>query len=222
MKVGNCSYGCARDVPAVIPVFPLPCALLLPRADLPLNIFEPRYLAMIDTALAGDRIVGMVQPDECGAGRGAEPALRPVGCAGRIVSFAESGDGRYLITLRGIARFRIVEEVAATAAYRQCHVSTEPFGVDFQPAEDRVDRAAVLRTFRSYLVAHDLDADWEDVGRASNETLVNTLAMMAPFGAAEKQALLEAPDLKARAETLIAFTEMALAARDGGSGSMLQ
>lgn len=223
MKIGNCSYGCARDIPAVIPVFPLPAALLLPRADLPLNIFEPRYLAMIDAAIAGDRVIGMVQPDAGAAATSAGPALQPVGCAGRIISFAETGDGRYLITLCGIARFRIVEELPAAAAFRRCRVTTEPFAGDFSPAEDSVDRGAVLRTFRAFLTAHDLDADWEDVGRASNETLVNTLAMMAPFGAAEKQALLEAPDLKSRAETLVAITEMSLAGASGaGSGTVLQ
>jgi Lon protease-like protein len=197
-------------VPALIPVFPLPEALLLPRADMPLNIFEPRYLAMIDAAMAGDRVVGMVQIDEAASPCACGPALRKVGCAGRIVSYAETGDGRYMITLTGIARFRIMEEMPLELPYRRCRVTAEPFSVDFLAAEQPIDRNAVLRAFRSYLAAHDLDADWESVGRASNETLVNALAMMAPFGAAEKQALLEAPDLKARAETLVAIAEMAL------------
>jgi len=143
--------------------------------------------------------------------------LRPVGCCGRIVSFAETGDGRYVITLTGIARFRIVDEVACNTQFRQCRVTTKPFAIDFTAEEPAVDRNAVLRTFRAYLDAHKLDVDWESVGRASNETLVNALAMMAPFGPAEKQALLEAPDLKSRAETLVAITEMTLArgAADG-------
>jgi Lon protease-like protein len=217
MRVGNCSYGCARDVPSVIPVFPLPEALLLPRADIPLNIFEPRYLAMIDSAMAGSRIVGMVQPDESAPTCARGPGLRNVGCAGRIVSFAETGDGRYMITLTGISRFRIVEEMRDSATpFRVCRVTAEPFAIDFDPDEQTIDRKAVLRAFRSYLKAHDLDADWESVGRASNETLVNALAMMAPFGAAEKQALLEAPDLKARAETLVAMAEMAVRGTDAG------
>jgi Lon protease-like protein len=192
-------------------VFPLPQALLLPRADIPLNIFEPRYLAMVDAAMAGNRIVGMVQIDETAPACSRGPGLRSVGCAGRIVSFAETGDGRYMITLTGISRFRIVEEMRESATpFRVCRVTAEPFACDFDSAEQAIDRNAVLRAFRAYLKAHDLDADWESVGRASNETLVNALAMMAPFGAAEKQALLEAPDLKSRAETLIAMAEMAI------------
>ena len=224
MKAGNCTYGCPADVPDVIPVFPLPAALLLPRADMPLNIFEPRYMAMIDAAMAGDRVIGMVQPDESASPCVRGPRLRHVGCCGRIVSFAETGDGRYVITLSGIARFRILDEVPATTLFRQCRVTTTPFAVDFTGAEMTVDRNAILRTFRAYLDAHNLDVDWESVGRASNETLVNALAMMAPFGAAEKQALLEAPDLKARAETLVALTEMSIAgsAAGGEDGRRLQ
>jgi Lon protease-like protein len=218
MKAGNCVYGCTGDMPSVIPVFPLPAALLLPRADMPLNIFEPRYLAMIDDAVAGNRVIGMVQPDENAAPCACGPSLRSIGCAGRIVSFAETGDGRYMITLTGIARFRIVEELPLAVPFRRCRITTEPFAVDFVAADETVDRNAVLRAFRAYLDAHSLDADWESVGRASNETLVNALAMMGPFGPAEKQALLEAPDLKARAETLVAIAEMALP-RAGGSGS---
>jgi Lon protease-like protein len=218
MKIGNCSYGCAKDMPSVIPVFPLPAALLLPRADMPLNIFEPRYMAMIDDAIAGDRIVGMVQPDETSAPCARGPALRPVGCAGRIVSFAETGDGRYQVMLTGVARFRVLGEIASDKPYRRCEISVDPFLCDFQPDQHCVDRSAVLRAFRAYLVAHDLEADWESIGRASSETLVNALAMIAPFGPAEKQALLEAPDLKARAETLVAIAEMTLA--EGGTGRL--
>jgi Lon protease-like protein len=217
MRTGNRRYNGPSDLPEVIPVFPLSAALLLPRADLPLNIFEPRYLAMIDHAMGGDRVVGMVQPDEEAPATPTGPALSRVGCAGRITSFAETGDGRYMITLTGIARFRIVEEVATGLPYRKCHVTAGCFAADFSDGCDApVDRGAVLRTFRAYLKAHSLEADWESVGQASNETLVNTLAMIAPFGAAEKQALLEAPDLRARAETLVAITEMTLAAEGGG------
>ena len=224
MKVGNVTYGRPEDMPAVIPVFPLPAALLLPRAEMPLNIFEPRYLAMVDMALGGDRVIGMVQPDDAVAPCARGPGLCAVGCAGRLTSFAETGDGRYMIALTGISRFRIVEEVPAATLFRQCRITTAPFAADFvgTEGEGAVDRSSVLRTFRAYLSAHDLEADWESVGRASNETLVNTLAMMAPFGAAEKQALLEAPDLRARAETLVALTEMTLAREAGGSGRTLQ
>ena len=216
MRTGNRRYNAAKDLPEVIPVFPLSAALLLPRADLPLNIFEPRYLAMVDAAIAGDRVIGMVQPDDAAPEGAAGPALCAIGCAGRITALAETGDGRYMITLSGIARFRIVDEVASGLPYRQCRVTAGDFASDFADGCDvPVNRTAVLRTFRAYLRAHNLDADWESVGQASNETLVNTLAMIAPFGAAEKQALLEAPDLRARAETLVAITELSLAADSG-------
>jgi uncharacterized protein len=225
MKAGNTTYRRAKDLPPVIPVFPLPAALLLPRSEMPLNIFEARYLAMVDAALAGDRVIGMIQPDTGLPAGQSGPGLFPVGCAGRLTSFAETGDGRYLITLTGFARFRILEEVTGETPYRRCRVTAEPFADDFAGSvgEATVDRTSVLRTFRAYLAAHDLDADWTSVDRASNETLVNTLAMMAPFGAAEKQALLEAPDLRARAETLVALTEMTLG-REGptGDGPTLQ
>jgi Lon protease-like protein len=216
MRTGNRRYDGPPDLPGMIPVFPLSAALLLPHADLPLNIFEPRYLAMVDWSLAHHRVVGMVQPDEQSPETLAGPALLKVGCAGRITSFAETGDGRYMITLTGIARFRIVEEIATALPYRTCRVSAADFASDFRGGCDgHVDRDAVLRTFRAYLKAHNLDADWESVGQASDETLINTLAMIAPFGSAEKQALLEAPDLRARAETLVAITEMTLAAEGG-------
>lgn len=223
MKAGNRVYGSPADLPAVIPVFPLPGALLLPRADMPLNIFEPRYLAMIDAALGGSRVIGMIQPDDSAAPCTSGPSLCAIGCAGRITSFAETGDSRYVITLTGIARFRVVEEVVADTPFRQCRVAASSFAGDFAMlgGEDRVDRSAVLATFRAYLDAHNLEADWESVNRTSNESLVNALAMMAPFGPAEKQALLEAPDLKARAETLVAITEMSLA-RDPGASRSLQ
>jgi Lon protease-like protein len=225
MKAGNCTYGCPEALPAVIPVFPLPGALLLPHADMPLNIFEPRYIAMVDAALAGDRIIGMIQPDDAAHSCARGPGLCVVGCAGRITSFAETGDDRYMITLTGVSRFRVVEEIQATTDYRQCRVTAEPFATDFDGSTlpgDAVDRDAVLRTFRAYLKAHKLQADWESVERASNETLVNALAMMAPFAPAEKQALLEAPDLRARAETLVAITEMQLAAGSDDNDRMLQ
>jgi Lon protease-like protein len=223
VKAGNCAYRSPGDLPETIPVFPLPGALLLPRSDMPLNIFEPRYIAMIDFALRHERIVGMIQPDESVAAGSLGPHLFAIGCAGRITSFAETGDDRYMITLTGISRFKIVEEMLGGTPFRRCRVTAIPFVGDFaaRTADEAVDRDAVLKTFRAYLDAHNLDADWESVGRASNETLINALAMMAPFGTAEKQALLEAPDLRSRAETLVAITEMSLA-RDPGSGHSLQ
>jgi Lon protease-like protein len=223
MKAGNIAYRCPEDLPAIIPVFPLPGALLLPRAELPLNIFEPRYLAMIDAAMAGNRIIGMIQPDEAVPGKAGHPALCAIGCAGRITSFAETGDDRYVITLTGISRFRILEEIVAPVPFRQCRVTAVSFTADFTGCvrDKSVDRRSVLRTFRAYLDAHNLETDWDSVDSASNETLINALAMMAPFGCAEKQALLEAPDLCSRAETLVAITEMSLA-RDAGGGGTLQ
>src|SRR5690242_2403047 len=161
MRTGNRRYNAPKDLPEVIPVFPLSAALLLPRADLPLNIFEPRYLAMVDTAIAGDRVIGMVQPDDAAPEGATGPALCAIGCAGRVTALAETGDGRYMLTLSGIARFRILEEVASGLPYRQCRVTAADFASDFTDGCDApVDRTAVLRTFRAYLRAHNLDADW--------------------------------------------------------------
>lgn len=220
-------YRKADELPAVIPVFPLAGVLLLPRSELPLNIFEPRYLQMIDDALASCRLVGMVQPriGPDGPDQSEPPALSEIGCIGRISAFQETGDGRYLITLSGVARFRILSEVDAGTPYRQCRIDASGFAADFQPnhGEDAVDRRRLIDTFRDYLDAHDLETDWGSVERASNETLVNALSIMSPYGPREKQALLEADDLGMRAEVLIAVTEMALA-RSGGdeSGPALQ
>jgi uncharacterized protein len=208
----NAVYKGPADCPDLIPVFPLPGALLLPRGQMPLNIFEPRYLAMVDDALKGERVIGMIQPDP-ESGTATTPKLYGVGCAGRITQFAETADGRYLITLVGIARFRVDEELSTTTPYRQCRVSYESFTADFLPraGEDEVDREGVLRTLRDFVDANDLKVDWRGVEQAPNEALVNALCMMSPFGPREKQALLEAPDLKRRAEALIAITEIELA-----------
>jgi Lon protease-like protein len=204
----NQSYDGADALPAAFPIFPLAKALLLPRGQLPLNIFEPRYLAMVDDAMKSHRIIGMIQPNPDGA-----LGLFPVGCAGRITQLAETGDGRYLVTLTGIARFRIVEEIDAITPYRQALADFAPFAVDFSPraGEDLVDRDGLLRTLRSFAESNELQLDWDSINEAPNEALVNALSMMSPFGPPEKQALLEAPDLKTRAEILIAVTEMDLA-----------
>jgi uncharacterized protein len=211
----NTAYRGPEAVPDVIPVFPLPGALLLPRGQMPLNIFEPRYLAMIDDALrSGLRLIGMIQPDPAHPGADPDkPHLFQVGCVGRMTQFAESGDGRYLIQLTGVARFRIAEELSVTTPYRQCKVTYQPFVDDFTPrmGEDEVDRKALLRALTSFLKANNLKADWEGIENAPNEALVNALAMMSPYDAAEKQAMLEAPDLKTRAEILVAVTEIELA-----------
>ena len=211
----NTAYRGPEAVPDVIPVFPLPGALLLPRGQMPLNIFEPRYLAMIDDALrSGDRLIGMIQPDPAHPGADPDkPHLFQIGCVGRMTQFAESGDGRYLIQLTGVARFRIAEELSVTTPYRQCKVTYQPFVNDFTPrmGEDEVDRKALLRALTSFLKANNLKADWDGIENAPNEALVNALAMMSPYDAAEKQAMLEAPDLKTRAEILVAVTEIELA-----------
>ena len=211
----NTAYRGPEAVPDVIPVFPLPGALLLPRGQMPLNIFEPRYLAMIDDALrSGNRLIGMIQPDPAHPGPDPDkPRLFQVGCVCRMTQFAESGDGRYLIQLTGVARFRIAEELSVTTPYRQCKVTYQPFVDDFTPrmGEDEVDRKALLRALTSFLKANNLKADWDGIENAPNEALVNALAMMSPYDAAEKQAMLEAPDLKTRAEILVAVTEIELA-----------
>jgi hypothetical protein len=211
----NAIYKGPDDLPGVIAIFPLPGALLLPRGQMPLNIFESRYLAMIDDVMrSGLRLIGMIQPDPTHPGPDqAKPHLFRVGCAGRITQLAESGDGRYLIQLTGVARFRIEEELAVMTPYRQCRVAYQAFLADFtaRKGEDEVDRKALLRTLADFLKANNLKADWDGIENAPNEALVNALAMMSPYGPAEKQALLEAPDLKTRAEILVAVTEIELA-----------
>ncbi|MGB8816352.1 MAG: LON peptidase substrate-binding domain-containing protein [Rhizobiaceae bacterium] len=216
MRAGNFSYLKADDIPETVPLFPLSGALLLPGGQMPLNIFEPRYLTMVDQALSTHRLIAMIQPSLSGD----ENGLCAVGCLGRICTFAETGDGRYHITLSGVCRYRIVEEVHARTPWRQARIA--PMLADLEaPDGKQVDRQALLKAFKSFLQANSMEADWESVNRADNVTLVNSLAMMSPYGPAEKQALLEAVDLKARAETLVAITEIMLA-RHGENGSTLQ
>jgi Lon protease-like protein len=210
----NAVYRGPADLPRTIPVFPLSGALLLPRGQIPLNIFEPRYLEMVDDALRdGHRLIGMIQPDPAHPGIPERPNLYKVGCAGRITQIAETGDGRYLMQLTGVARYRILQELPVTMSYRQCSVDYTPFIDDFtaRKGEEHVDRKAVLAALMQYLKANNLKADWQGIEHAPNEALVNALAMMSPYDPAEKQAMLEAPDLKTRAEILIAVTEIALA-----------
>ncbi|MGE0242174.1 MAG: LON peptidase substrate-binding domain-containing protein, partial [Parvibaculaceae bacterium] len=211
-------YRTPADLPRRLKVFPLPGALLLPHAELPLNIFEPRYLAMIDDALSGDRLIGMIQPDHDDADLAGAPALKPVGCAGRITSFAETPDGRILITLSGICRFAVTSEFSTDKPYREVDADFSGFADDLAEAEgdDGVDRISLLKVFRDYLAANDMSADWDQVRSASTEALVNTLAVLAPHAPRDKQALLEAKDLKSRADVLIALTEMALARQGSG------
>lgn len=225
MQVGNARYLSEKDLPEKLPVFPISGALLLPGGQLPLNVFEPRYLAMLDDALASNRLIGMIQPALSEAQTNIlpeRPALAPVGCIGRITSFSETGDGRYILSLSGVCRFRLMDEVPGNKLYRSFKIA--PFITDLSSNEDegQVDRTGLLAAFKAYLEANKLEADWESVERASNVTLVNSLSMMSPFGPAEKQALLEAPDLKTRAETLIAITEIVLARTFGDSDTILQ
>lgn len=210
----NADYLGPADLPETIPVFPLAGALLLPRGQMPLNVFEPRYLAMVDDALRdGHRLIGMIQPDATHSPDSAKPVLFRVGCVGRITQFAESGDGRYILELTGVSRFRVMDELSVLTEYRQCKVDYFPFADDFtaRKGEDDVDRPALLAVLTDFLKANNLKVDWEGIENAPNEALVNALAMMSPYGAPEKQAMLEAPDLKTRAEILVAVTEMDLA-----------
>lgn len=219
----NKPYVDIGQLPPLIPVFPLEGALMLPRGHLPLNIFEPRYMAMIDDALKTERLIGMVQPDPMSPMERGEFKLQSVGCLGRLTQLAETGDGRYIISLTGVIRFKLVEELRVITPYRQCIVAYEDFADDLiaHAGEAEVDRRAVLETLRAYAERTKIKIDWKSIDQASNEDLVNALAMMSPFGAKEKQALLEAQNLRARAEVLVAITEIELA-RGPGSGSTLQ
>eukprot|EP01037_Dinobryon_pediforme_P010091 gene10091-10159_t len=205
----NVPYKGPQDLPDVIPLFPLGGALLLPRGQLPLNVFEPRYMAMVDDVIRGHRLIGMIQPQTERDGAG----LYATGCVGRVTQFQETGDGRYGLTLCGVARFHLREEVNIGTAYRQGQVDYTDFIHDFtEPSDDElVDRDGVLRALRQFAKANRLRIDWKDINDAPNEALINALAMMSPFGIKEKQALLEAGDLKTRADVLIAITEMDLA-----------
>ena len=201
------AYRRISDLPETIPVFPLSGALLLPRWQLPLNIFEPRYLNMLDDAMAGDRMIGMVQ--SVGGDR-AIPNLATIGCAGRITSYSETSDGRYLISLTGVARFKIFEELDLRTPYRQVIADWTRFGDDlFEPdVTDLPSREMLVKTLREYIDRNSMSADWSAVEDAPIETLVNALCAGCPFPAMEKQALLEAATLKDRCETLIALLEM--------------
>jgi Lon protease-like protein len=209
----NRTYKAPGELPRTIPIFPLAGALLLPRRPLPLNIFEPRYLAMIDDALSGERLVGVIQPSAGEAAVEPQPELYPIGCAGRITQFAETGDGRCFITLTGIARFRILNELPSVTLYRQAQVDFSDFTADFHEGEGEsdVDRKGLIDALRDFAEANRFKVDWKDIEQASNEALVNGLSMLSPYGPKEKQALLEATTLQARAEMLVAITHMELA-----------
>lgn len=203
-----------EDLPATLPVFPLDGALLLPRGGLPLNIFEPRYLNMVDDAMAGDRSIGMIAT-RVGGDR-ARPELARLGCAGRITTFSETTDGRYVITLTGLCRFSVLEELDVSTPYRQVRADYSAFASDLQPAPSDLDfgRDRLLSALRAYLDRRGLEVEWETARSAPAEALINSLAMALPFASAEKQALLAAADLVERETALVALLEIEAASRD--------
>jgi len=221
-------YRRPADLPPRIPVFPLRGAILLPRATLPLNVFEPRYLEMLDDVMSGDRLIGIIQPaindpsDEEESPRG-PVGLRNVGCVGRVTSYQEVDHARRMITLTGVMRYDILDEAVTDLPYRTMSVSYDRYATDLSEGlgEELVDRINLLRVLRSYLDANKLEADWAAIQRASSEFLINALCVMCPYGPEEKQALLEAEDLKCRADVLVALAEMELAS-SGSSGTTLQ
>lgn len=221
-------YRSPSDLPARIPVFPLRGAIVLPRTSLPLNVFEPRYLAMVDDVLSGDRLIGIIQPIGDGGSTGSPTdraaPLQTIGCVARLVAFQEQADGRVLMTLQGVCRFDVTREVASDEPYRTLEVSYSRFGLDLGllSGADDVPRAELLAVLRRYLDARNLKADWEAIEKSDNEELVNGLALAGPFAPADKQALLEAVTVAERARALIALAEIDLAGGVGKSGPRLQ
>jgi hypothetical protein len=203
-------------LPATLPIFPLNGVLLLPRGRLPLNIFEPRYLAMTRDAMGAERMIGMIQPSDPND-TGDNPPVYRTGCAGRITSFSETEDGRLLITLTGIARFDIREELPLRSGYRRVVAEWDPYRADIAPDDGAIDRERLLAVLRVFFKVHGISADWDTIKQTPDERLVTSLAMICPFAANEKQALLEAGNLEERAEVMIALIEMAVieGAKDG-------
>ncbi|WP_085864314.1 LON peptidase substrate-binding domain-containing protein [Pseudooctadecabacter jejudonensis] len=198
------------NLPDVISIFPLPGALLLPRARLPLHLFEPRYLAMLDDAMKTDhRMIGMIQPN-------GEDRLHRIGCAGRVTAMSETDDGRYMITLSGVSRFRVVNEVEGFVPYRRCEVMWDGFGNDLGPEEvdAGLDRDGLMALLERFFEDRGLSTDWDGIKEADPELLINSLSMLCPFEPEEKQALLEAPSLSTRRETLVTLIEYALRSGD--------
>jgi len=204
------------DLPDTIPVFPLPGALLLPRARLPLHIFEPRYLAMLEDCMkTPHRLIGMIQPREV-PGTG-EKRLSSIGCAGRLTAFSETEDGRYMVTLTGISRFRLRDEVQGFTPYRRCTVEWTAFSRDLgaDEADAGLDRTSFFALLARFFQAQRMGTDWSGLKDADTELLINSLSMLLPFAPEDKQALLEAPSLVTRRETLVTLIEFSL--RGGGT-----
>lgn len=209
------------DLPDIIPVFPLPGALLLPRTRLPLHIFEPRYLAMLDDTMKTDhRLIGMVQPRE--VPQGAERRLHTIGCAGRLTGFSETEDGRYMITLSGVSRYRIRREVEGFTPYLRAEIDWTGFDRDRgQPESDPgFERAAFMDLLARFFSHRGLSTDWDSLKEAEEELLINSLSMLCPFEVEDRQALLEAPSLVNRRETLVTLIEFALRGGDDGRESL--
>ncbi len=209
----------AGALPDILPIFPLTGVLLLPRGRLPLNIFEPRYLAMTRDAMEAERLIGMVQPSDPPI-REANPAVYPTGCAGRITSFSETEDGRLLITLTGVSRFHIKEELPLLSGYRRVVAEWDDFADDRNSDEAGFDRSRLTQGLRNFFTQRQVQADWSAIDQAPGEHLVTSIAMMCPFAPNEKQALLEARTLDERARLLTALIEMTLTAPtpDAGGG----
>lgn len=204
------------DLPDVISVFPLPGALLLPRSRLPLHLFEPRYLAMLeDTLKTSERLIGMVQPNAVPGREG--HGLHSIGCVGRVTQFSETEDGRYMITLTGLSRFRVIDELEGFTPYRRMQVSWDGFERDLGPTDTDTgfDRADFLDLLGRYFEARDLQTDWDTLKDAEDELLINSLSMLLGFEPEDKQALLEAPSLSTRRETLVTLIEFALRGGEG-------
>jgi Lon protease-like protein len=200
-------YRKPADLPQTIPLFPLANALLFPRTVLSLNVFEPRYLNMVDDALAGERLIGMIQP-AAGDESEAAPELSAIGTVGRITMFSETDDGRYLITLTGVSRFAFERELSAGTPYRQALVSYDQFADDFAASPGgTIDRPALISSLKSYAALHGFQVDWNAVEQAPTEIIVNMAAQLCPFDPVAKQALLEAQTLEDRCRTLIALLE---------------
>ncbi len=209
------------DLPDTIPIFPLPGALLLPRARLPLHLFEPRYLQMLEDCMkTPSRLIGMIQPREVPTGEAAR--LQAIGCAGRLTGFSETEDGRYMITLTGISRFRVLSEVEGFTPYRRCTVDWAPFARDLGATENdyAFQREGFLALLGRYFQAMELSTDWGSLKEAEPELLINSLSMLCPFQPEDKQALLEAPSLSTRRETLVTLMEFSL--RGGGEDEVMQ
>ena len=201
----------AEDLPRDFPIFPLPGALLLPRGKLPLNIFEPRYLALTEDALAAGRMFAMIQPDARQPEGPSGPGLYRIGCLGRLVSFSETDDGRYLITLFGLSRFAVAEELPTRRGYRRVRADFTGFEDDLAAArevEPCFDRAALLLSLRGYFAHRGFDANWDAINQMPDDALVVTLSMVCPFEPAEKQALLEAATPAERAQALLACLQI--------------